>query len=82
MANGLGVVSIRIPAVETSAVGSLVTYYDSQTPQCIAYAIMSAAERKRDNRNEINALHERFLGEMSELLHESNAENQCDRAGL
>ena len=41
MANGLHVVSIRIPAIERSAIGSLVTYYDTQTPENIAKTIMS-----------------------------------------
>ena len=40
MANGLRVVSIRIPAVTTSAVGQFVTFYDEQTPEAIAKAIL------------------------------------------
>ena len=39
MSNGLHVVSIRIPAIEDSAVGDLITYYDDQTPEKIAEAI-------------------------------------------
>ena len=39
MANGLRVVSIRIPAIETSAVGNDMYYYDKQTPEEIAKAI-------------------------------------------
>ncbi len=39
MANGLRVVSIRIPAIATSAVGPYMYYYDQQTPQEIARAI-------------------------------------------
>lgn len=42
LANGLSVVSIRIPAIETSSVGKYVTYYDEQTPSQIADAIMKA----------------------------------------
>ena len=42
LANGLSVVSIRIPAIETSSVGKYVTYYDEQTPSQIADAIMNA----------------------------------------
>ncbi len=75
LANGLSVVSTCIRAVETSAVGALITYYDAQTPQSIADAILRASEKKTDSRNEISALHERFLGEMGELLHEQNAES-------
>lgn len=40
MANGLRVVSIRIPAVEGSAVGEYMYYYDHQTPEDIAEAIL------------------------------------------
>lgn len=40
MANGLRVVSIRIPAIEQSEVGSMIYYYDNQTPEEIAEAIM------------------------------------------
>lgn len=41
MANGLRVVSIRIPAIEKSAVGSELYFYDEQTPEQIAEAIMN-----------------------------------------
>ena len=41
MANGLRVVSIRIPAIEGSAIGKYMYYYDEQTPQKIAEAIMA-----------------------------------------
>lgn len=41
LANGLNVVSIRIPAVELSGVGHCISYYDEQTPQSIAAAILN-----------------------------------------
>ena len=41
MANGLVVLSGRNRAIEESAVGDLITYYDVQTPECIAQAIMT-----------------------------------------
>lgn len=41
MSNGLRVVSIRLPAIETSDVGKYMYYYDTQTPEEIAKAIMS-----------------------------------------
>lgn len=44
LANGLQVVSIRIPAVEQSGVGRCLSYYDEQTPRMIAEAIQSARE--------------------------------------
>lgn len=40
MSNGLRVVSVRIPAIEQSAVGDYMYYYDKQTPKEIAKAIM------------------------------------------
>lgn len=40
LANGLRVLSVRIPAVEKSDVGPLLNYYDKQTPEEIANAIM------------------------------------------
>lgn len=40
LANGLSVVSIRIPAIEDSKVSSCISYYDEQSPQKIAEAIM------------------------------------------
>lgn len=40
LANGLRVVSIRIPAIETSAVGESMYYYEKQTPEEIASAIL------------------------------------------
>lgn len=41
LANGLRVLSVRIPAVENSEVGSILYYYDSQEPREIAEAIMN-----------------------------------------
>lgn len=41
MANGLRVVSVRIPVVEESGIGKCVYYYDEQTPENIAKAIKS-----------------------------------------
>ncbi len=41
MANGLKVVTVRIPAIENSAIGQDVYYYENQTPEEIAKAIMT-----------------------------------------
>ncbi len=43
LCNGLKVVSIRIPAIELSAVGEHLFFYDTQTPESIAQAIQVAA---------------------------------------
>lgn len=40
LANGLQVLSVRIPAVENSEVGEMLFYYDTQSPREIANAIM------------------------------------------
>lgn len=39
MASGLRVVTVRIPAIETSQVGEQLFYYDENTPQSVANAI-------------------------------------------
>lgn len=59
LANGLSVVSIRIPAVETSSVGKYITYYDEQTPAQIADAIMHA-NINTDYRSVISKLSENY----------------------
>lgn len=41
MANGLRVVTVRIPAIETSYIGNNVYYYEKQQPQDIAETIIS-----------------------------------------
>lgn len=69
MANGLRVVSIRIPAIERSAIGDLVTYYDTQTPEAIAEAILKVDfENPYDSRAEIQTLHENFVVQIQSLL--------------
>lgn len=69
MANGLRVVSIRIPAIETSAVGNMVFYYDKQTPEDIAKAIMSIdLNDKYDSREYIRQLSDQFEKDMKKLL--------------
>ena len=69
MSNGLPVVSVRIPAVESSDIGSFIYYYDSPIPQRIADAIQSvpvgnyccACEK-------LNELDEKFKTDISSLL--------------
>ena len=69
MANGLRVVSIRIPAIEQSAIGEYMYYYDKQTPEEIAKAIMQVdLNDGYDSRKIIERLDERFTREMAELL--------------
>lgn len=69
LANGLRVVSIRIPAVENSAVGKQVLYYEQQTPEQIAQAIKGAdLQRAPDGREVIDALDRAFVQELEKIL--------------
>lgn len=71
MANGLRVVSIRIPAIEGSAIGKYMYYYDTQTPEAIAKAIMSAdIDDNYDGRKIISQLDTDFRSELARLLEE------------
>lgn len=76
MANGLRVVSIRIEAVECSAVGDLITYYDEQTPEEIAKAIMSVdMNRPYDSRKRITELDRQFETDLKNLIEAISNEN-------
>ncbi len=73
LSNGLTVLSARIAAVEKSAVGDNVYYYDEQTPKSIAEAIT-----KIDVNNEcgqsglIGSLDKRFSRELCDLIEKAN----------
>lgn len=69
MANGLRVVSIRIAAVECSDVGDMITYYDEQSPENIAEAIMRVDMlHPYDSRKRISELDAKVKTEIRELL--------------
>ena len=69
MANGLRVVSIRIPVIEKSDVGNCLYYYEKQTPEDIAKAILSIdLNDKYDSRSVISELDSRFSKELADLL--------------
>lgn len=71
MANGLRVVSIRIPAVETSEIGEYMYYYEEQTPQQIANAIKSVDFTKPYySREIISQLDDQFVIDINRLLGE------------
>lgn len=73
MANGLRVVSIRIEAIERSAVNDLITYYDMQTPEEIAKAIMRVhMDEGYDSRERIAELDNVFTQELHKILGELN----------
>ena len=69
MANGLRVVSIRIPAIEMSDIGHMIFYYDEQTPEEIAKAIISIdLNDNYDSRECIRQLAHQFECDMKNLL--------------
>lgn len=69
MSNGLRVVSVRIPAIELSQVGKYLHYYDSQTPEAIAKAIMTVdMNDDYDSREAIKNLDIAFKNQVIELL--------------
>lgn len=71
MANGVRVVSIRIPAIEQSAVGDYLQYYEKQTPEEIAKAILSVDfSDGYDGRKIISNLDSSFRQSLAELLGE------------
>lgn len=71
MANGLRVVSIRIPAIEQSDVGDLLFYYDLQSPQEVAKAICSVdLSKKNINRECILELDNLFSKVLQKMIPE------------
>ena len=77
LASGLQVVSIRIPAIADSAVGSYLTFYDRQTPEEIAKAILSVDIcGGEDPRRILESLDRKFEKEMAELLSAGSGESE------
>ena len=74
MANGLKVVSIKIPAIEQSGVGSYISYYENQTPEEIADAIRKVSEDNNfvDGRSVLNRLDEEFIQELNYLINNNH----------
>lgn len=69
MANGLRVVSIRIPAIENSKIGKYMYYYKQQAPDKIAEAIKNVDFNDNYNgRDIIKELDEKFKVETSSFL--------------
>ena len=75
LANGLRVLSVRIPAVENSAVGEILYYYDKQLPQEIANAIMSIPmEDDYNSRQLLNQLDKDCENNLKRLMEKMNNE--------
>lgn len=70
LSNGLKVVTVRIPAVEESAVGNAMFYYDKQEPETIAKAIIQCSDAKEsvNSCSLLNELDNRFVREIAALL--------------
>lgn len=69
MASGLRVVSVKIPAIEQSAVGEDMYYYEKQTPEEIAKAVMAVdLGDAYDGRKKIAELSLGFEKDLKELL--------------
>ena len=69
MANGLQVVTVRIPVVEESPVGQWMHYYDESTPDAIAQAIMNVKlDSANDGRSVIEELDKDFVRQIKMLL--------------
>lgn len=69
MANGLRVVSVRLPVVESSDVGEFIYYCNNQEPRNIAKAIVNIdINYEYDSRSVIKQLAKQFKQEMTDLI--------------
>lgn len=69
LANGLRVISIRIKALETSAVNDLLYYYNKNDSKAIAQAIKSIDMSKSyDSRTKIEELDEQFKKDIKQMI--------------
>ncbi len=69
MANGLKVISVRLPAIENSVVGEYMYYFDEQTPENIAEAIKNIDWSKLYNsRDIISKLDNKFVLDIKNML--------------
>lgn len=69
MSNGLRVVSVKIPAIETSLVSDYMYFYDEQNPEAIAEAIKNIKfDDMYNGREIIRGLDENFRDSISTLI--------------
>lgn len=69
LSNGLRVVTINIPAISNSAVSECLYFYNEQTPQEIAKAIMSVAlNTDQDVRSVLKNIDNQFAVDIKKLL--------------
>ena len=71
LANGLRVVSVRIKALEKSAIGDLLYFYDEQTPESIAEAVKKIDfSQPYNSRKRIKELDKEFTKQIGEMLND------------
>lgn len=71
LANGLRVVSVRIKALERSAISDLLYYYDENTPEVIADAVKEIDfSQPYDSRTVIKKLDENFVEAIERLIND------------
>ncbi len=70
LSNGLKVVSIRIPVIVQSAVADKLFFYNEQTPEKIAEAIIQASKEEQNGNELLNSLDMKFGDELSKLIKE------------
>lgn len=69
MANGLRVVTIRVPAIETSSVGQYMYYYNSNNPKELADAIkLVDLNKEYDSRKILNELKTQFIKDIGNIV--------------
>lgn len=69
MSSGLRVVCIRIPAIDTSALGRYMYFYEEQTPRAIADAILQVdVTDDYDGQAVLRQLNEQFVRTLCEVL--------------
>lgn len=69
LSNGLKVVTVDIPAIRRSGVGSHLFYYPQQTPQAIADAILHAHEASNyDGRALLRQLDKKFTEDLKDFI--------------
>lgn len=70
LSNGLKVVSICIPAIAQSAIADNLYFYDEQTPEKIAEAIICASKEEQSGNEILYRLDMKFCDELDKLIAE------------
>ena len=70
LSNGLNVVSIRIPAIEQSAIANCIAFYDVQNPKTIAEAIILSANTAFESKSKeiLEQLNKSFINDLNVLI--------------